>query len=437
MTGINRNQSSAKHMLWLVIGKSIRSILMLISITMTARYLGPNNFGLLSFAISMTLLLSVFPGPGLDSVLTKQLLNNSNSQRVQLGSSMAIYLVFSIISFLLLMAISTIVADERSVWLLIAICGISYLPRSSSIFTAFFDSHLAGNYIMYSECIQAFLGLLIRLFLIYIKADIMMFVFAWVGDWTILFLVQILFFNKNFPQYKKWQVSTRVMTKILRQISPLILSGVMILVYQQIDKIMLKIMIDSEAVGLYSLALRLVYAGAIIPVLGVRSLAPKLLKSYKLNNKKQYNIKAQQLYDLTTFMSGGIMVSIIIAAQFIPYICGKSFSPAILIMIIASPLVLATSMGAASGQQMLTENLQYLAPIRNIIGCGLNIILNLVLIPRLAGVGAAIATVTSALTSSFFCMILIPKCRHIFMLQISSILTGFTRIIPYAIKRFK
>lgn len=433
----SKNQSSAKHMIWLIAGKFVRSSLMLVSMMIIARYLGPSNFGLLSFAISITFLFTIFPGPGLDSVLTKQLLLDPESCGLYLGSAMAIYLSFSIISFLLLITFGAIIAENISIWILIAVCGLSYFPRSSSIFVSFFDSKLSGCYIMYSEIIQAFIGVFIRLLLIITKAKIIMFAFAWLFDWALIYILQFFFFYRTFPQYRQWKVSFKIIKSLLCQISPLILSGVMIIVYQQIDKIMLKLMIDTETVGHYSLALRLVYAGAIIPVLGVRSLAPKLFKAIRENTQKEYNLIAQQLYDLTTSMAIIIIIILLVISPLIPYMCGESFTPSVLIIIIASPLILGTTMGASSGQQMLAENLQKWAPIRNAIGCCINIILNFALIPHFSGVGAAIATVVASITASFFCMALIPKCRHIFKYQLRSILTGFTRSIPFAIKYIK
>ncbi len=424
------HQSSARHMLWLVVGRAIRSVFMLAAMVITARHLGPHDFGLISFAISMTLLFSLFPGPGLDTILTQELVRRTHERRVFLGSALALHLACSALCYLLLIGAGAMMSETRSVWMLIAVCGISYLPRSSFVLTAFFDSQLGGRYVMISESIQALVGFAIRLILIWAEAGTMAFVLAWVVDCAVLALVQWLIFSNLFAELRRWRASWSVIRVLLRRVFPLAMSGAMILVYQQVDKIMLKVMIDAETVGQYSLALRFVYAGAILPILGVRALAPKLFEMRERADNTQYILRAQHLHDATTCMSIAIMFALMAAAPLLPYLCGATYAPAVFVMIIAAPLVVGATMGAASGQQMVAEELQRLAPLRNGVGCVINIALNFLLIPRWGGVGAAMATISASLTASFFSMAFIPGCRHIFRAQVRAVATGPARIVP-------
>ena len=435
--GEGPNRSSAKHMLWLVVGRATRSAFMLAAMVITARHLNPHDFGLVSFAISMALLFSVFPGPGLDSVLTQELVRRPGERPVYLGSALLLYLSSSVICYLLLIATGLVIAEDRAVWLLIAVAGSGYLPRATSVLTAFFDSQLGGRYVMISESAQAAAGFAIRLVLIRMNAGVMAFVLAWVVDAAILAIVQWLIFRYRFAALRRWRLSWSAVRILLRRVFPLAMSGVMILIYQQIDKVMLKVMIDAETVGQYSLALRFVYAGAIIPILGVRALAPKLFEMREGGHREQYDIRAQGLHDVTTSMSVVIMLALMAAAPLLPLICGSTYAPAVIVMIVAAPLVVGSTMGAASGQQMVAEELQKLAPLRNGAGCVINIILNLLLIPRLGALGAALATICAALTASFFCMAFIPGCRHIFKVQLRALATGPARVVPLLTKHMK
>jgi len=407
---------------------------MLVAVVMTARHLGPRDFGLINVAISLTLLLALFPGPGLDSVLTRELVRHPDRRPAYLGSALMLYLCSSALCYLLLIAVSGFVVEERSAWLLVAICGLSYVPRSSALLTAFFDSQLAGRFVMLSESIQATASLAIRVFLVWTKAGPMAFALAWVADWAILALLQWFLFRSRFSEYRRWQVSWATVRDLGLRVLPLAMSGAMIVVYQQVDKIMLKVMIDADTVGHYSLALRFVFAGSIIPVLGARALAPKLFAERE-TDPREYGRRAQHLHDITTWMGIAIMIALVAAAPLLPLVCGTAYSPAVVVMIIAAPMVVGATMGAASGQQMVAEELQKFAPLRNGVGCILNVALNLLLIPHLQGRGAAMATVAASLTASFFCMALIPQCRHIFRAQLRAAFTGPARIIELALKR--
>jgi len=430
------NHSSAAHLLWLVIGRATRSVFLLAAVVVTASHLGPHRFGLVNFAISLTMLLALFPGAGLDSILTRELVRRPDERPIYLGSAFALYFCSSALCYLLLITLSLLVTDTRSVWLLVVVCGLSYVPRSSSLLTAFFDSQLAGRYVMLAESIQAITGLAIRLLLVWRNASPLAFAIAWVADWAIFACAQFVFFSTRFPRFRCWRVSWHTTRELARRVFPLAMSGAMILVYQQVDKIMLKIMIDVDTVGHYSLALRFVYAGVVVPILGVRAVAPKLFAARE-RDASEYDSRGQHLHDVVTWMSLLIMLALIVTAPLLPLICGQDYAAAVAVMIAAAPVVLGATMGAASGQQMVAEDLQKLAPLRNALGCGVNIILNLLLIPHLKGLGAALATVSASLTASFFCMALIPQCRHIFRMQSRAVLTGPVRLVPIAVRHIR
>src|SRR5471030_1028987 len=65
-------------------------------------------------------------------------------------------------------------------------------------------------------------------------------------------------------------------------------------------------------------------------------------------------------------------------------------------------------LGVASSQQLITENFNKLTFIRTGFGAIVNIVLNLLLIPKMGMMGAAIATLIAYASAAFF-IIFIPK----------------------------
>ena len=78
-------------------------------------------------------------------------------------------------------------------------------------------------------------------------------------------------------------------------------------------------------------------------------------------------------------------------------------------------------LGTASGSYFIIENLQMKSFTRTALGAVLNIILNLILIPRYSAIGAAVATLISQFFASYVFDLLSSKTRILFMMKTRSI----------------
>jgi O-antigen/teichoic acid export membrane protein len=83
----------------------------------------------------------------------------------------------------------------------------------------------------------------------------------------------------------------------------------------------------------------------------------------------------------------------------------------------------------SSGQIIIIENIQKYAVLRNITGCFISIILNLVLIPRYGITGSALATIFTMSFTGYFSHIFIKPYKYLFKIQSNSLGFGLMRII--------
>ena len=72
-------------------------------------------------------------------------------------------------------------------------------------------------------------------------------------------------------------------TVLLKESWPLILSGLVISVYMKIDQVMIKHLIDDNAVGIYAAAVKVSEIWYFIPVVIASSLFPAIINSRKIN----------------------------------------------------------------------------------------------------------------------------------------------------------
>ena len=98
----------AKNAGWLVGSKVVQMILSFFISLLTARYLGPSNYGLINYATAYTTFFSALCSLGLNSIIVKELLDNPDSEGNVLGTVIGMKLLSSICSVLCIVGISII-----------------------------------------------------------------------------------------------------------------------------------------------------------------------------------------------------------------------------------------------------------------------------------------------------------------------------------------
>ncbi len=132
-----------------------------------------------------------------------------------------------------------------------------------------------------------------------------------------------------------------------------------------------------------------------IPVTLCNSIFPAIVNAKNVSIEF-YNNRMQKLYDLLTWLAIGIAVPVtIFSDQIIQLLFGSEFSSAAPVLTIYIWAGVAVFLGVASSQFLINENLTKLSFIRNFIGMILNVVLNLILIPKYGIIGSAVATLVS------------------------------------------
>ena len=81
---------------YLIIGKIIQMVFSLVVGLLTARYLGPANYGLINYAGAYTAFFASFCTLGINSVLVKELVDHPHEEGMVLGTNLLLRSVSSI-----------------------------------------------------------------------------------------------------------------------------------------------------------------------------------------------------------------------------------------------------------------------------------------------------------------------------------------------------
>jgi O-antigen/teichoic acid export membrane protein len=173
--------------------------------------------------------------------------------------------------------------------------------------------------------------------------------------------------------------------------------NLIISIYVNLDSVMLGFIHDSASVGYYTGATKITRLSlGIITSLGTVML-PRLSNLIQIGLKDEFIKLAQKSIDFVMTVSMPIFIGIIIMSPvLIRLFCGDGYIPAILTLQIISPIIVIIAMSNALGIQILyPQGKEKWVIISTTIGALTNFIINIILIPKLAQNGAAIATVVA------------------------------------------
>lgn len=205
----------------------------------------------------------------------------------------------------------------------------------------------------------------------------------------------------NFIRLKKFipkSVISFTQLQIKRHISPtlrIFALNMVTSIYANLDPVMLGYLSDTAAVGFYSGALKLTKVAmgivasmntVMLPRFSFLFSQGELAKFFALGNKA-----LKFIYAFAFPISIGLIV---LAKPLILLFCGNTFAPSILTLQILAPTIIIINISVLLGLELLyPQNKENIVIVCTIIGAALNIVLNILLIPKYAQVGAAIASV--------------------------------------------
>lgn len=408
---------------WLFADRILRMGVGLIVGVWVARYLGVQQYGLFNYATAFVALFSPFANLGLDNVVIRDIVRNTSNKEQILATAFWLKLIGGVTSLLLAVVfISVFRQNEKLAIWLVAILATAGIFQTLDIIDFWFQSQVQSKYTVVAKNTAFFIVTFIKVVLIKTQAPLIAFAWATLAEIVLGAIGLVIVYKAKGYSLKLWYWSLSVAKSLLKDSWPLILSGVTIMIYMKIDQIMLGEMIGDSAVGIYSAASRISEVWYFIPTAIVSSVSPTIFAA-KQTDEALYYQRIQQLLRLMVLIS--ILIALpmsFLSKTIITILFSNSYTIAGQILAIHIWASLFVFMGVATSPWFIAEGLTHFSLSRTFIGAIMNVLLNLLLIPSFAGVGAAIATVISQAFASFVSHAFHPKTRKIFQLQLKSIL---------------
>ncbi len=418
-----------RNLFWSVLGKVVSLAGSLLVGIVIARYLGPEQYGMMNYVISYVFLFRVLSVFGLDSIEVREEAKGEVPFQQVLGTAFRLRLWLSLITIALCIGTSLMYEPDSTTTCLVAVYALSILPNTLSVIRNYFTALVQNEYVVKSEITRTLLGMTIKLALLWMRASLFWFVVASAFDTVLLASGYVLAYRKKIGRLRDWSFDRRYAFYLLRESFPLLLTGTAVIIYQRIDQVMIGSMLDKTAVGYFSTAARFVELMIFVPMMLSQTIAP-ILVGIRQRSEEDYRKKAQLFMNFTVWVSFILAALVSVLSYWIVlYTFGERYLPAVAILQVLAFKVPSVALSTTAGQMIVLEGLQRWVVVRDCLGCLVCIGLNYYLLPRYGVMAAAFVAILSNVAAGYLADMIIPRYWHVFVHQTRALLLGWLDIL--------
>ena len=413
--------NQVKNAGWLIGGKIAQMIISLVVGSITARYLGPSNYGLIGYVSAYIAFFNSFCTLGINSILVKEFLDDPSKEGVILGSSLVLRAVSSILSALSIICLVLFVdAGETDTIMVAALCSIGVVFHVFEIFNYWFQAHLKSKITAIAAFVAYCATALYRVILIVTGQSVYLFALATSIDYVCVAVFLVIAYYKNGG--RKLGFSWSEGKRIIGKSHHFILSGLMVAIYGQTDKIMLKQMMGEAEVGFYTTATTVCGMWCFILAAIIDSAYPSIVEANK-NDEDLFKRRNRQLYALVFYLSACVSLLFqVFGPLVIRILYGEQYMNAVSPMRIATWYIAFSYLGAARDAWIVCKGCQKYLKHIYFGAAACNVVLNLILIPLWGASGAALASLISQILTSIVLPLFIKDLRPNAKLMLEAIL---------------
>lgn len=389
-----------KNISWIVVCKLCQSLFGLIISMISARYLGPSNYGLINYAASIVSFAVPIMQLGLKSTLVNEIINHPQNEGKVLGTSVCMTMMSACTCMI---GIATFVSvfdkGETETIVVCILYSLNLIAQAFEMVQYWYQAKLLSKY---SSLISlgAYLCVSIyKIILLITGKNVYWFALSQALDYLIISIGMYYLYKVLGGQ--KLSFSFQLAKDLFSRSKYYIISSMMVIIFSQTDKFMLKSILNAEAVGLYSAAATIANMFAFLYLAIIDSMRPIILSSKK-KNVYQYEENISKLFCIIFYISLlQCLFMTIFAEQIVLILYGKEFQAAGVILKILVWYMTYSYFGSVRNIWILAENKQkYLLKI-NLIGVIINVIFNFLLIPIAGPIGASVASVLTQFIINF------------------------------------
>jgi O-antigen/teichoic acid export membrane protein len=405
--GFIRRQLEGRHTLhaiihntgWLLADKALRLVLGLLVGAWVARYLGPSQFGELSYVLAFVAFFQVISQLGLDGIAIRDMARDRESSPAILGTVFRLRIITGLLCWIAAIgSMALFRPGDVNALILTAVVSGSLVFQAADTVDLWFQSQTQSKRTVLAKTLAYVLNSLFKVGLILLKAPLLYFAVAGLIEFALAGLA-LSFSYRMYPAPFKWRWDLEWGKRLLRESWPYMFSSLAIIIYIRIDQIMLREMVGTKELGIFSAALPLSTTWYFIPMMVAQSVGPSIAKK-KQSDPIGYNRAIDRLFTLMWWIMLPLSISIaLFSMQIVQFLYGEQYSASAGVLAVHVFANIPVALGVMQSIWILNEKKNMLTLTKTVVGAITNVGLNFMLIPKYGALGAAFVTVISTTAS--------------------------------------
>lgn len=385
---------------WIIVCKIAQSLLQFLVGIISARYLGPSNYGLINYAASVVAFALPIVKLGFDNTLVKELIDKPEKEGEILGTSLALNFFTSLASMLgVFIFVSVANAGETVTILVCLLYSLMLLFFVLEMTQYWFQYKLLSKYSSVVMLISYFCVSAYKIFLLMTEKSVYWFAVSHSIEYGIVGILLVFIYFKLGGQ--KFSFSKETAKKLLNRSKYYIVASLLVVVFQNVGVILLSNMSGYDETGFYTSALTSASVVQFVYTAIMDSYRPLILTAKK-ESVENYEKSISGLYSIMVYLSlAQSLVFAVFSKLIISVLYGSDFMAAVPVLRILVWYCPFSFIGTVRNIWLLAEEKQKELWKINLFGVVINIISNAILIPYAGACGAAIAAFITQFLMNF------------------------------------
>lgn len=412
---------------WQIGDRAVRLGLNFFITAWIARYLGPESYGKLSYVIAFVSIFQVFNSLGIEWILLKEFSagrQTEDFQTAKVVTTIKLKFLSGLLGQALLLGTLKIIGGESSVAIMATAQSFLLLLGSFDTIDCWFQSRMEVRRVVIIRSLGFFAASALRLYLLLGNSPLETFTLPFLMEAVIGNILIFKLYRNKVPDLGKFLRSFEIdwLKGFFTKLPILFLTAIMLQMYLRIDQVLLQWLSGPEAVGIFSISVRLSEIFYMVGSAVIAAAAPSLFSAHKLD-PKAFRSRIERLFRTLNVISISICLVIgLIAEPLVSLVFGEKYvgsAQVLQIYIWCLPPVLQ---GGIRNVWLMAEGRTIFALFAATLGTLISLVLNISLIPVYGVRGAAVAAVIAMWGSGIFSSFLQRDLKDIAYLQLLSFL---------------
>ncbi len=400
----------ANNAKWIIGCKIVQAMIQMVVGMITARYLGPANYGLINYATAVVSFAIPVMQLGLPSTLVQEYVDAPEAEGQTMGTALVMNLIAALAS---MAAVAAFVAvanpGERTTLIVCVLYSVSLIFQSTEMLRYWFQAKLLSKYSSLGMLCAHLLVAVYKIILLITGSSVYWFALVHAVEYCLAGILYLLAYRKKGVQ--KLSFSLGAAKRMLMKSRHYIAAMLMVVLFNRTGNVMLKQFWGEAELGFFSAAVTCTCITDFVFGAIIDTARPVILQSRQISHEV-FEKNVARVYAITTWLSLAQSIFFTIFARPVIWVLyGQNYLPAVPVLQILIWFSAFSYMGYVRDIWILAEERHSILFKINAGGVAVSLVLNFALIPKWGACGAAVASVLTQIFTNVVMGFLLPSVR--------------------------